>query len=523
MKIKDILRDDFEFNGDIAIDIKGIAYDSRKVKQGDLFAAIRGENVDGHDFIGDSINKGAVSVIYEKIWANAHFFRDKYPEIAWIGASDTREAVAYLASRFYNNPSEEISLIGITGTNGKTSTSYIIKKILERCGHDTGLIGTIGYLIRSKFHKALHTTPEAADFQELLRKMADEGCRYVVSEVSSHALFQKRVDYSRFKTAVFTNLTQDHLDFHMTMESYYKSKERLFTELLVDGGYAVINIDNPYGERLLGELKKSRGSALRYLTYSIDSPLADLRALNINIAFKGLSFTVRQTGLTKDLSGIEIQSGLIGMPNVYNLLASIGSAISLGIPAELIKEAVRGLSGVRGRFERVDAGQDFLAIVDYAHTDDALAGLLATARQLIKNGDLGRRIVRAGAEEKSFFGKKIITVFGCGGNRDRGKRAKMAEAATRLSDYVIMTTDNPRFEEPMDILRDMEKGTVASNYLMIPNRRLAIQMAVEMASSGDIVLVAGKGHEDYQEIKGVCYAFCDRTELANAISKIKGR
>ena len=510
MKIKDILRHDFELNGNNVGDIKGIAYDSRKVKKGDLFVAMRGENVDGHDFIEDAINKGAISVIHQKDWINAPFLMYKYPDISWIGATDTRDAIAYVASRFYNDPSEEINLIGITGTNGKTTTSFIIKKILEGCGHHTGLIGTIGYLVKNEFRKSLHTTPESVDFQELLRKMADEGCKYVVSEVSSHALFQKRVDYSKFKTAVFTNLTQDHLDFHTTMENYYKSKERLFKELLYDGGCAVINIDNPYGERLLRELKKSRGSTLRYLSYSIDSPLADLRAVNIKMAFKGLSFTLKQIGLADDLSGVEIRSGLIGMPNVYNLLAGIGSAISLDMPLELIKEALAGLSGVNGRFERVEEGQDFLAIVDYAHTDDALSCLLATARQLMRNG-------------KS-HSKKIITVFGCGGNRDRSKRTKMAAAATRLSDYVIMTTDNPRFEEPMSILRDMEEGALKGNYVIIPDRRLAIKVAVEMASAGDVVLVAGKGHEDYQEIKGVCYEFSDKKELASAISsRIKGK
>ncbi len=525
MKIKEIIRDNFEFSGDVNREIKGIAYDSRKVKCDDLFAAIRGENSDGHDFIEDSIKKGAVSVIYEKGWKDAISLKNKYPLVAWIGVSDSRDAIAEASARFYSNPSENITLIGITGTNGKTTTSYIIKTILERCGHDTGLIGTIGYLIKNKFFEALHTTPEAADFQHLLGKMVDEGCKYVVSEVSSHALFQKRADHSRFKIAVFTNLTQDHLDFHKTMEAYYKAKERLFTEILSDSGCAVINIDNPYGERLFNEIKRVRGNAVRCLTYSVNSPDADLKALNIKMTFKGLSFTLNHRDWDGSESNIKIQSGLIGMPNVYNLLSAIGAALLLEMPVELIKEAVAGMKVVNGRFERIDAGQNFLAVIDYAHTDDALAGLLNTARQLISisNGSFYKKKSVAGSVKQLPENKKVITVFGCGGNRDRGKRQKMAEAATRLSDFVIMTTDNPRFEEPMDILMDMEKGAVRSNYMIIPDRRLAIQMAVEMASAGDIVLVAGKGHENYQEIKGVRKIFSDKTELADAVSRIKGR
>ncbi len=521
MKIREILRDDFELNGDIAGDINGIDYNSKKVSPGDLFVAIKGENSDGHDFIEDALQKGAISVVYQKGWAKATFFMYKYPKISWIGATDTRDAIAYLSARFYHNPSRDIALIGITGTNGKTTTSYIIKNILEKCGYDTGLVGTIGHLIKDKVFTAFHTTPEAPDFQRLLRTMADEGCKYVVSEVSSHALSQKRVDYSRFMTAIFTNLTQDHLDFHLTMENYYKSKKRLFTELLDEGGCAVINIDNPYGERLLGELKKSSGNAVRYITYSIDSPTADLKALSIKMTYKGLSFTLGKTELANGVSGAEIRSGLIGRPNVYNLLAGIGSALSLGMPMELIKEAIGNMSCVNGRFDRVEAGQDFLAIVDYAHTEDALVGLLNTARQLIQNGDFKKK-TDIGSQKKPFAGRKIITIFGCGGNRDRGKRAKMAQAATRLSDYVIMTTDNPRFEDPLDILFDMEKGAMRSNYMIIPDRTIAIQIAVEMASSGDILLVAGKGHENYQEIRGVRSVFCDKTELAKTILRNKG-
>ncbi len=507
MKIKEIISDDRCLTGNIEAEISGIAYDSRMVKPGDLFAAVRGENFDGHNFIADSIVKGATAIVYEMQKYDASSI-EKYPSIAWIGVTNSREAVAELSSRFYGTPSYQITLIGITGTNGKTTTSYIIKNILEACSNNVGLIGTIGYMIKDRFFEAPHTTPEAPDFQYYLRRMVDEGCNYAVSEVSSHALSQKRVDFSGFKIAVFTNLTREHLDFHNTMEDYYRAKKRLFTELLIKGGTAVINIDDPYGERLLNDIKKERGELVKCLTLGIKNHHVDLRAINIKATFKGISFKVRHSALSgNDLE--LIQASLIGVPNVYNLLSAVAIAISLNLPMDLIKKAISELMPVEGRFQRIDVGQDFLVLVDYAHTDDALEGLLDTARQLIK-------------DEHSPEKRKIITVFGCGGNRDKSKRPKMADVVTRLSDIVIMTTDNPRYEDPLDIIRDMEKGAMNVNYMIIPDRRLAIQMAVETASRGDIVIVAGKGHEDYQEIKGVRTKFSDKVEIENAILKKKG-
>lgn len=508
MKIKEIIRDDCRLTGDVQTEISGIAYDSRMVKPGDLFAAVSGENFDGHNFIEDSIVKGATAIVYEMQKYDAAIM-DKYPGIAWIGVTNSRDAVAELSSRFYGTPSAQLNLVGITGTNGKTTTSYIIKNILEACGNNVGLIGTIGYLIKDRFFEAPHTTPEAPDFQYFLRRMADEGCNYAVSEVSSHALLQKRVDFSGFKIAVFTNLTHEHLDFHNTMEDYYRAKKRLFTELLIKGGTAVINIDDLYGERLLNEIKKEKGDLVKCLTLGIKNQHVDLRAINIKTTFKEVSFKVRHIAWSGNDSEV-IQASLIGIPNVYNLLSAIAVAISLNLPMDLIKKAISELMPVEGRFQQIDAGQDFLALVDYAHTDDALAGLLDTARELIKE---------AHPSEK----RKIITVFGCGGNRDKSKRPKMADVATRLSDIVIMTTDNPRYEDPLDIIRDMEKGAANVNYMIIPDRKLAIQMAVETASRGDIVIVAGKGHEGYQEIRGVRTRFSDKAEIENAILKKKGK
>lgn len=506
MKIKDIVTNNVYLEGNINAEITGISYDSRLLRPGDLFVAIEGENSDGHNFIEDAIRKGASAIVFEKDKYNDTIIK-RYPDVAWIGANNSRDILAKLSSISYKNPSSDITLIGITGTNGKTTTSYIIKKILERCGNQVGLIGTIGYLIKDGFFEAHHTTPEAPEFQYFLRRMADDGCNYVISEVSSHALIQKRVDYSKFKIAVFTNLTHDHLDFHKTMEDYYKAKKRLFSELLIDGGIAVINIDNPYGVRLLNEIKRERGELIQYLTLGIENNDADLNAFDIKATFKGLSFKL---GYTQNAQEETFLASLIGLPNVYNLISGIAVAFSLGLPMDLVKKAILEVKPVDGRFQKVDVGQNFLALIDYAHTDDAMSGLLNTAKRLIK-------------EESSTEKRRIITVFGCGGNRDRTKRPKMAEVATRLSDFVIMTTDNPRYEDPMNILRDMEKGAVNGNYMIIPDRRLAIQIAVENASKGDILIVAGKGHENYQEIKGVRINFSDKIELEMAILNKKGK
>ncbi len=508
MKIKDIITDDLYLRGNINAEISGISYDSRIVRPGDLFVAIEGENFDGHKFIEDAIKKGAVAIVFEKGKYNTSII-DTYTDIASIETNNSRDTLSKLSSIFYNEPSSDLTLIGITGTNGKTTTSYIIKKILESCGNDVGLIGTIGYLIKDGFFEAHHTTPEAPDFQYFLRRMVDDGCKYVISEVSSHALIQKRVDYSRFKIAVFTNLTHDHLDFHKTMDDYYKAKKRLFSKLLVEGGTAIINIDNPYGERLLSEIKRDRGDLIKCLTLGIENQEAHIKAYDIKTTFKGISFKLRHHSQSSDNAGEEtFQTSLIGIPNVYNLLSGITVAISLGLSMDLVRKAISEVRPVEGRFQRIDVGQNFLAMIDYAHTDDAISGLINTARRLIK-------------EEYSNGKRRIITVFGCGGNRDRTKRPKMAEVATKLSDFVIMTTDNPRYEDPMDILRDMEKGAVNDNYMIIPDRRLAIQMAAENASRGDILIVAGKGHEDYQEIKGVRTQFSDKIELEKAILKKK--
>jgi len=518
MMLKAVLQGcDFEAENLSLMDthVSGIAYDSRDVKEGYLFVAIKGEKFDGHDFIGDAIKKGAAAVAAER------YRVDLSGE--YIFVKNGRKALACVSNNFYKRPSEHLILTGITGTNGKTTTTYILKSILETWGKRVGLIGTIQYMIKDKVYPALHTTPESPEFQQLLNDMVRAGCTHVVSEVSSHALAQYRVDSAVFRTAVFTNLTRDHLDFHKTMEDYFRAKERLFGELLHRDGTAVINSDDTYGRRLESQLRTSH-PARNLLTYGFQSD-AEIRAVDAEVSFKDLQFKVCYRGLSYWIS-----SSLMGIPNVYNILSAAASAVSLGIPWEAILEGIHRMGSIAGRFERVDAGQGFLCIVDYAHTEDALERLILTARELIKQSIVINR-QSAGIQihpcspllkgRKEGVSPRVITVFGCGGDRDKGKRPKMGEVATRLSDLVIITSDNPRSEDPSDIIRDIEGGVINRNYFIEPDRRQAIRKAVETADAGDILLVAGKGHEDYQEIMGVKYPFCDR-EILKAAIKGKG-
>lgn len=486
-------------------EVTGVAYDSRKVKGGYLFVAIKGEKHDGHDFIRDAIKNGAVAIAYEsnnteKVLVEEAIKLKRQPLVIPIQINNSRKTLACTANNFYGRPSENLMLIGVTGTNGKTTTTYILKSILDILGKGVGLIGTIHYIIKEKIVPAYHTTPEAVEFQSLLKEMLESSCTHVISEVSSHALSQYRVHSTVFRVAVFTNLTRDHLDFHMTMNNYFEAKKRLFTELLHKNGTAIINIDDEYGKRLYSELYMHHLHRRNILTYGIETE-ADIRSEDINNSIEGLRFKI-SFGKKK----YDILSSLTGIPNVYNLMSAAGAALAAGAPWEAILEGIKKEKGVKGRFERIDIGQNFVCFVDYAHTEDALERLIKTARELSLSLHLSPdRLAR------------IITVFGCGGDRDRGKRPKMAEVATRYSDLVIITSDNPRSEEPLKIIKDIEEGVVESNYLIEPDRKKAIRKAIEMAGEGDIVLIAGKGHEDYQEIKGVRYRFSDREVAEEAI------
>jgi UDP-N-acetylmuramoyl-L-alanyl-D-glutamate--2,6-diaminopimelate ligase len=511
----------------LELNISGVAYDSRKVKEGYLFVAMKGERHDGHDFINEAIEKGAVAIVHDSKINNSSLILQPS---SLLKVRDSRKALACIANNFYGIPSKSLTVVGITGTNGKTTTTYILKSILESWGKEVGLIGTIKYTIKDRTYPALHTTPESLEFHGLLKEMLSAGCTHVISEVSSHALAQHRVDGTIFSSAVFANLTRDHLDFHKTMEDYFKAKERLFVELLAPDGICIINLDDPYGRRLNSKLKTQNSKLKNILTYGLEAG-ADIIASDIVNSFEGLRFKISFRGMSYDVS-----SCLMGLPNVYNIMSAVGASISLRVPWQIILEGIEKAHSVTGRFEKVDLGQSFLCIVDYAHTEDALERLISTARELItkfsppthlsplpaplRGARPGMGEGKGGDELKRL--PRVITVFGCGGDRDRGKRPRMGEVATRLSDLVIITSDNPRSEEPLEIIKEIECGAVRKNYLIEPDREKAIKMAVDMVDVGDMLLIAGKGHEDYQEIKGVRYRFNDRDVLEEAIkSKLK--
>lgn len=475
--------------GDLAVPVSAITDDSRAVKPGSLFVAVKGEQVDGHRYLTGAVAAGATAIVAQE------------PVSEWgrpaMQVADSRKALGLLGSRFYGDPSRHLRMIGVTGTNGKTTTTYVCKALLEAIGRRVGLIGTVAYQIGTESIPASHTTPGALELQQLLKRMVDGGCTAAVMEVSSHALVQERTSGCEYDVAVFSNLTQDHLDFHRTMEAYFQAKLRLFTGLTgtaKPNKRAIINRDDPSGERIAGLCPAP------VWTYGIKGP-ADLRAEQVRLSLGGTTFTVATPAGT-----FPVESHLVGEHNVYNLLAAIGVALHEGASIQQVCEAVTHVTNVPGRFERVMAGQDFTVVVDYAHTEDALVRLL-TAAQALKAG-------------------RIITVFGCGGDRDRGKRPKMGRAAVAYSDVVMLTSDNPRTENPLAILDEVETGVTEAlrerpqvRYRKIADRREAIVAAVQEARPGDMVLIAGKGHEDYQIIGTTKHHFDDREVARDAIAQ----
>ncbi len=487
MKIKDMIEAEevVGITGSDELQVSGISHDSRKVERGHLFVAMQGEKADGHAFAESAVMRGAIAVIHDRELSDSAKLA---VHASLIKVKDSRKSLAFAANAYYCRPSRSMTVIGITGTNGKTTTTYILKSILEAWGKKVGLIGTIQHMIGDAMYQATHTTPESLEFQALLYEMQAAGCSHVVTEVSSHALSQKRVDYTSFKAGVFTNLTRDHLDFHGTMNGYFDAKKRLFTDLLDENAISVINNDDRWGRRLAECIRTGR------ITYGLEAG-ADLTASEMINSFDGLRFRINFSG-----SAYDIVSPLVGLPNVYNVLSAAGAAASIGVPWKVIVEGIRRAPQIRGRFEKVDAGQKFFAFVDYAHTQDALERLIYTARSLT--------------------GGKIITVFGCGGERDRGKRPLMGAVATRLSDFVIITSDNPRAEKPEDIIKEVEAGAVRRNYLIEADRKEAIKRAIIMAEDRDVVLIAGKGHEAFQEIGGKRYPFSDREVIEESIRRL---
>jgi UDP-N-acetylmuramoyl-L-alanyl-D-glutamate--2,6-diaminopimelate ligase len=468
-------------------EVQGLAYDSRKVEKGDLFIALTGLKARGAEFAADAIAGGAVAVVSDAPASGT-------PPVPWMVVDDAREAMAVLANEFYDHPSESMTVVGITGTNGKTTTAYLLRSLFEAAGMKTGLLGTVTYSIGDTELDASRTTPEAPDVQRMFRLMVDRGCRACAIEVSSHALALKRVDETKFAAAVFTNLTRDHLDYHKDMESYFVAKRRLF-EMLPPGAPGVINIDDPRGEAMAK-------AAPRAVTYAISKP-ADVTPGPLSLTAEGLEFDIRTAR-----GAVHVRSNLIGRPNVSNILAAVSTAMEFDLPVAAIEHGLEHLEGVPGRFQVVtDHRDDIIVVVDYAHTDDALRNLLETARPLAS--------------------KRLITVFGCGGDRDRTKRPLMGAVAAKLSDVVVVTSDNPRSEDPARIIEDIKCGVPAGErepdtFLTIVDRRAAIDLAIKMAHAGDFVLLAGKGHEKTQVIGNQDLPF-DEVEIAReALERRRG-
>jgi UDP-N-acetylmuramoyl-L-alanyl-D-glutamate--2,6-diaminopimelate ligase len=454
--------------------IEDLAYDSRRVKKGGLFFAFPGARADGRSFAEQAVKAGAVAVASE-LPAPGGFPGD------WIEVEHGRQALALAARNFYGRPDERIGVTGITGTNGKTTTSYLIDSILRTADKTTALIGTIEYHLGDKVLPAVNTTPESLDLYRLLAELERMGGTYATMEASSHALALGRIYGMHFHTAVFTNLTRDHLDFHQTMENYFAAKQMLFTGAGASAPpFAVINRDDSYG------LKIEVGGETKVLWYGLGKD-ATVRARHISSSFEGLRFEVQAEG-----KHFLVQSPLIGRINVYNILAACGVGLSYGLPAETIARGIANCQAVPGRFERVDEGQPFVVAVDYAHTDDALRNVISMARSLQP--------------------KRVVTLFGCGGDRDRTKRPLMGQVAAELSDLVVLTSDNPRSEDPLDIMNDVLVGIRRKDTpcLVEPDRTAAIRRAIEEARPGDILILAGKGHETYQIVKDRTIPFDDR-------------
>jgi UDP-N-acetylmuramoyl-L-alanyl-D-glutamate--2,6-diaminopimelate ligase len=458
--------------GDPEVAALSVEHDSRQCGPGSLFVAIRGAVTDGNRFVEAARKRGAVAVASEEPPQTGG---------SWLRVRDAREALAVLSAAVLGDPSSALELVGVTGTNGKTTTTYLIDAALRAAGHKAGLIGTVSYRIGDRLSEASRTTPEASDLQELFQRMREEACRYAVLEVSSHALALKRVHGCAFRVAVFTNLTRDHLDFHGDMDRYFEAKRLLFGSLLREDGHAILNAADDRSPRLRAA---SRG---RVWTYGIAIP-ADVRAEELRLTLAGSSFRAMTP-----LGEARIESPLLGRFNVENLLAALGACLALGLEVDGVARALSGLRGVPGRMERVDAGQDFVVLVDYAHTDDALRNLLETVRALEP--------------------RRVITLFGCGGDRDRTKRPLMGAVAARLSDAVVVTSDNPRSEPPEaiieEILRGLNGGRRAERHVVV-DRREAIGRALELAGPGDVVVLAGKGHETYQVLRDRSVPFDDR-------------
>ena len=481
MKLSDLLKNIVTISiiGDAECDIKGVNIDSRKVADDHLFIAMRGTQVDGHKFIPKAEELGAAAILCEQIP------EEKKQGVTYIQVADTEDVVGQVATTFYGNPTSKLKLVGVTGTNGKTTIATLLYNMFRKMGHKCGLLSTVCNYVEGEAYPTDHTTPDPIELNELLGKMVDAGCEYAFMECSSHAIAQKRIDGLTFAGGIFTNLTRDHLDYHKTLENYRDAKKKFFDDM-PKNAFAITNADDKNGMVMVQNTKAT------VKTYSIRT-MADFHAKIIECHFEGMYLEV---------NGKEVGVQFIGKFNVSNLLAVYGAAVMLGKDPEDILVTLSTLKSVAGRLEPIRSAEGVTALVDYAHTPDALENVLNAIHEVME-GKSG----------------KIITVCGAGGNRDKGKRPLMAQEAVKQSDRVIITSDNPRFEEPQDIINDMLAGLNAQqmkSVISIVDRREAIRTAVMMAEKGDVILIAGKGHEDYQDVKGTKHHFDDREEVRKA-------
>ncbi len=482
--LKLLLRDSFPERSDLSglpdISIQSIESDSRAVQKGALFVAVKGAVADGRQFIEDALNRGAAAVVGEGP-------RPESCAVPFIEVQDTRQAAARLATSFYDHPTKRLSMVGITGTNGKTTSAYLLEHFLNSAHKKTGVLGTVSHRYPGKETLASETTPGPLKLQAILKEMADANCEWAVMEVSSHALDQRRTEGIRFKAALFTNLTQDHLDYHHTLEAYFEAKAKLFLSL-EPSQTAVLNADDAWNQKLRNRL------SCRVLTYSVNGP-SDFKAESIRFENSQVHFNVRFQNQI-----IPVSTSLLGSHNIYNILGATAVFHALGFNLGLIPDYLQSFIGVPGRLERVDAGQNFHVFIDFAHTPDGLENVLKSLQAYKKN--------------------RLITLFGCGGDRDRGKRPKMAEIAARLSDQVIVTSDNPRSEDPKAIAQEICAGFTQDfkNFSVILDRKKGIRQALMDARENDIVILAGKGHERNQVIGAQSFPFSDREEAIKVLN-----
>jgi len=481
MKLSDLLQNvsGLQVNGNGSAEITGLAYSSKQVEPGFLFAALRGEKADGYGFVEEAVGRGAGVVLSDRP-------RPQNIKAAWVQAADPREALALAAANFYGHPSMKMKVIGITGTKGKTTLTYLLESIIRKAGFQPAVIGTVNYRWQDKFVAADRTTPEAPELQRMMSEMLEQGISHCLIEVSSHALHLKRVWGIHFDIAVFTNLSSEHLDYHPSLEDYFEAKKRLFF-LNAKKRTAVVNFDDQWGKRLMAELP------LKTVSFGLE-PAAIVRGQEFRLSETGIKALVDFPG-----GQVKICSPLMGKHNFYNILAGMAAGLALNIPVSAIRDGIGALKGIPGRLEKIDTGLGIHVFVDYAHTDQALRSLLETIRELKP--------------------PRILLVFGAGGDRDKGKRARMGEAAASLADVTFLTSDNPRSEDPAAIIADIEKGFPlkgAKEYHKVPDRKEAIARALGLAKKGDYVLIAGKGHEKYQVIKEHKIPF-DDAEIARSL------